>query len=331
LKVSLTATLILLLSCGLIACGGGKTVTPPAAPATTDVVVTEDNPLEVDVTAPEATADPDDVAEVVTDPIAVPEDVAAPLDIAAPVAVDIPVAVEAPIIAPTDFVAPVLVPAKVAAPIKLKPYTAIYSSSFNGMDAEMERSLKQTADNLWQLRNSASILFFDLEEKAQFSTAEGALTPLSYDYRNNMSSKRNSKLRFDTSQHSAFDSLHSKQPLPLPPNSFDKLSYQTQLRLELLQNQGKLLSETFHLVDRHKLKSYQFSQLGDEQIDTPAGRFNSIKLSQSRTGKDEHTLIWLAADWDYFVLRIQRVEDGKVEFQVDLNAAKIDGKAIQGL
>lgn len=215
--------------------------------------------------------------------------------------------------------------------IDLLPYTATYSSSFNGIDAEMQRTLKKVNKHDWQLRNYASVLFIKVEEKSHFSIKQNTLTPKKYWYTNSASSKRNSDLQFNSTATTATDKLQGNTAIELPPNSFDKLSYQSQLRLDLLNNNGQLSTDEFHLVDKKRVKTYKVIMLGKEQIETPAGRFNAVQLQQFRPGKDDYTIIWLAVDWDYFVLQTERVEDGKVEFKVNLNSAIIDGKTIHGL
>ncbi len=87
----------------------------------------------------------------------------------------------------------------------------------------------------------------------------------------------------------------------------------------------------YQQVDQDRLKHYVATWLGEEQLKTKFGTFNAVKLEDRRPGRDEKTLIWLAKDWDYMVLRLQRVEDGEPEYRVDLKAATLDGKPITGL
>ncbi len=210
----------------------------------------------------------------------------------------------------------------------LKPYKAIYSTKVRGISAEMEQTLSKNDQQQWQVRSYASILFASVEERATFTEAEHQLTPLSYDYINKMSSKRNSELAFNPEQKTVIDRLHSKTPLKLPESSYDKISFQTQLMLDLL-NTPDFSQKTYHLVDRTKYKTYEVIKLGEEMINTPLGRFNAVKLEQRRPGKDKYTLLWLAKDWDYFLLRIVRIDEGEKEYQIDLKEGELDGQPIK--
>jgi Protein of unknown function (DUF3108) len=217
--------------------------------------------------------------------------------------------------------------------LTLQAYTATYSSTVRGIDATMQQSLKKTDTDQWQLHNEIALMFVGFEEQAQFRVTGKKLTPVNYDYSNSFSSKRESSLRFDWENNSVTDIRHSKTPLTIPEGALDKLGFQVQLRLDLLnsENGNTFTEKTYTLVERKKLKHYIVTPLGEELINTSAGKFNAIKLQQRRQGKDKHTLIWLAKDWDYFVLRIQRIEEGKSRFQVDLSQATINGKVVQGL
>ena len=211
--------------------------------------------------------------------------------------------------------------------IALKPYKAIYSTKIRGISAEMEQTLSQDEKQQWQIRNYASMLFASIEERATFTETNNQLTPLTYHHTNKLSSKRNSELVFDPEQKTVIDRLHSKEPLKLPENSYDKLSFQTQLHLDLM-NSPNFTKETYHLVDRKKFKTYEVTKLGEEVITTPLGDFTAVKLEQRRAGKDKYTLMWLAKDWDYFLLRIVRIDEGEKDYQIDVKSAVIDGKTL---
>ncbi len=216
---------------------------------------------------------------------------------------------------------------------QLLPYQATYTTNYSGITANMEQRLKKTGSNQWSLHNNLSIMFVGFEEKAQFLINNLRVQPQTYHYSNKLSSKRNSALTFNPKNHSVIDSLHTKTPLVLPEGALDKLSFQAQMRLDFMaQDPLKAFKDKeFSLVDRTKYKTYRIKYLSEEVIETPAGKFNTVKIEQRRPGKDKYTLIWLAKDWDYFVLRIQRMEKGESEYQVNLKQAVIDGKTIKGL
>lgn len=215
--------------------------------------------------------------------------------------------------------------------VSLAPHQAIYTSSAKGISAELKQTLKNLGSDHWQLHNRVSMLLAGFEEQASFSENNGTIVPSKYHYQNQLSRKRDSKLNFNWRNNTVTDSLHGNKPLTVPANALDKLSFQMQLRLDFLNQNTPFNEQSYLLVDKKRLKNYQIKYLGDEIIDTPAGTFNAIKLEQRRPGKDKSTLIWLARDWDYFILRIRRMDKAKTSYQVELKQATIDGRPITGI
>ncbi|MEH6559529.1 MAG: DUF3108 domain-containing protein [Oceanicoccus sp.] len=208
------------------------------------------------------------------------------------------------------------------------PYQAVYSGSFAGISAEMKQSLSLTENEQWHLQNSASIAFFGFSEEALFTTNGSVITPQRYKYNNSTSSKRSSDLNFDHDLGTAIDLLHSKAPLSLPEGALDKLSFQTQLRTDLIQAQGNFTEKNYVLVDRTKYKNYTVKKLADVTIETKIGTFEAVKLEQRRSGKESFTLIWTAKNLDHFILRIQRMDGDSSGREVNLQSLTINGKEI---
>lgn len=224
-----------------------------------------------------------------------------------------------------------LLPLSVAASAaELVPYSAVYTSTQSGITADVTQTLRRQENNHWRLHNNASVLFVGFDEEAIFSVADCNITPLSYEYNNKLSSSRSSQLHFDWDKDVYIDKLHSKSPQPLKQNVWDKLSVQVQMRLDLMAQGDKFTQKRYPQVDRKKIKNYITTKLGEEEIHTDLGTFSTIKLEERREGRDRHTLIWLAKDWDYLLLRLQRIEDGDVNYQIDLKEAVLNGEKVTG-
>lgn len=214
--------------------------------------------------------------------------------------------------------------------LKLAPYQAVYGSNVGGIDAEMKQTLKKTDTDLWQLHNTISFMFIGFEEKATFIASGGDTTAQTYRYHNKISSSRNSDLSFDWKNSSVMDREKDQRRLGIPAGAMDKLSFQVQLRMDLLNEGENFKQKTYQLIDYNRVKTYLVSRLGEETITTSAGTFKAVKVKQQRPGKDRYTLIWLARDYDNFVLRIQRIDRGEADYQVDLKRAVVAGKLLTG-
>lgn len=211
---------------------------------------------------------------------------------------------------------------------QLSPYKATYTSNYLGIPTQMNRQLRKADNNVWSLRNDSSIWFVSFEEKASFLQRGSQLIPVSYQYENSLSKKRDSKLQFDWQKRVVKDTKRSTPPVQLPDKALDKITFQLQLRLDLLKQGKDFKEKQYTLVDGDRLKTYTLTYLGEEQLSTAAGTFNTTKLKQQRPGKNKHTVIWLANDWQYLILQIERFEDGDSRYKIELKSATIDGNKL---
>ena len=73
------------------------------------------------------------------------------------------------------------------------------------------------------------------------------------------------------------------------------------------------------------------SKIGEEVLDTPLGKLNTVKLERIRSATSSRsTIIWLAPDWQFLVARIEQV-DGSLQMQLVLETADIGGAAVTAL
>jgi hypothetical protein len=138
------------------------------------------------------------------------------------------------------------------------------------------------------------------------------IQPLSYRYHRKVLGKsRKASIDFDWAKQSATTVVKDTPwKMQVPAGTQDKLSYQLQLRLDLLAGKTDM---TYAVADGGKLKEYRFKVTGEEQIDTPYGRYNAVRVMRDRgEDADRETLIWLAPELDYLIVRLEQTEsDGK--------------------
>jgi len=198
----------------------------------------------------------------------------------------------------------------------LPPFRAIYTSEMDlgiSISGEAVRELQQKEDGHWQFSSAASAMMAGIQEVSEFDYAQGEqIRPLKYDYQRKVLGKsRRASLDFDWSAGKV-TTVVKEQPwkMAIAPGIQDKLSYQLQMRLDLKAGLQKL---SYQVADGGKLKSYNFVVTGEEQVATPYGRFNAVRVVRDR-GKDadRETLIWFAPELDYLIVRLQQTEsDGK--------------------
>lgn len=211
---------------------------------------------------------------------------------------------------------------------ELKPYSAVYETSYKLLSARGERSVEARGDGTWQIRSSARVLNFDMRESATFSLRKNRLVPLTYQVENPFSEGRNQQLTFDWSKNTVSDAVSGLQH-PLAANTFDKLSYQLQLQLNACADPA-YRGEDFRLVDRKRIKSYRAEVVGRETLQTALGPLNTVHLKLFRPGREsDGDEVWLATDWQCLLVQLQQNDDGD-SHTLKLVSAKVAGKDVTG-
>lgn len=126
---------------------------------------------------------------------------------------------------------------------------------------------------------------------------------------------RRKKSRVDKAQFNGRDAVGSYKNKPykviMPNGTQDRASLELSLARDIGQNKSRL---QYHVVERGKIKKYNFQKMGVEQIQTPAGNFDAIKVKVVREGKKKkrETVFWLSEQIDYLPVKVKHTEKGEV-------------------
>ncbi len=124
---------------------------------------------------------------------------------------------------------------------------------------------------------------------------------------------RRKKSRIDKAQFSGRSAVGSYKNVPykiiMPHGAQDRASLELVLARDIAQNKSRL---QYNVVERGKIKKYDFQKMGVEQIKTPAGTFSATKVKVIREGKKRETVFWLAEKIDYLPVKIKHTEKGEV-------------------
>jgi len=217
------------------------------------------------------------------------------------------------------------------------PFRAVYEADYKGLPIRATgiRELKQTGDNQFTLSSTATSFFASVSEESNFTlTPENRLMPVEYQYhRKGIGKNRDASLRFDWPAQQVFsDAQPTPWALSIPMGTLDKLSYQLQMRYELLtayQRGQPWPPLAYQVADGGELKTYRFEVLGEENVDTPIGRFTALKIARIRTDSDRTTIFWLAPAYDFLLVRFLQ-EEQKGGFELILKQANFRGEVVAG-
>lgn len=135
---------------------------------------------------------------------------------------------------------------------------------------------------------------------------------------------RRSKARIDKIQFSGKNVIGSYKNQPYniatPHGIQDRASLELVLARDLALNKTRL---HYNVVERGRLKQYNFQKLGNEQVNTTAGNFNTIKVRVVRTGNKRETVFWMAPEIDFLPVKIRHKEKDDVITTVIKNYKKL--------
>lgn len=204
-----------------------------------------------------------------------------------------------------------------------------YTSSALGFKVTVVHELKKNPDGTHEMRFFASSWFASITEIStlRIDAEKGQVIPLHYKYDRRVAGRdRKAELTFDWEKKLVTNNVQNTTwSMDIAQQVQDKLSYQLQLQLDLLNGKDKLV---YQIADGGRLKEYGFEIEGEEMLKTPLGTVNTVKVKRSRENDDRVTYAWLAKDWSHLLVRLQQEEDGDAH-TIYLGKATINGEKIK--
>nr|ACY24804.1 conserved hypothetical protein [uncultured organism] len=210
-----------------------------------------------------------------------------------------------------------------------KTFDNQYKAKLYGFNITVTNRLTKTADNQYDLLFKAESIIGSITEqsKMQWNATQQTISPLHYSYaRRGLGKDRTAELSFDWKNKSVTNNVQKTSwQMDIAQKVQDKLSYQIQMQQDLLNGQKNF---TYQIADGGRLKEYKFMTVGEEILDTPLGKVNTIKVKRSRENDERVTYAWLAKDWNYLLVRLQQEEKGEA-YTIYIHKATLDGKTIE--
>lgn len=212
--------------------------------------------------------------------------------------------------------------------IALKPFTAVYAAKFSGFNVTATRKLT-TRGSDWQLDFSVESMFANINEYSRFSIKNGQLTPLHYQYhRTGLGKNRHTELDFEPAQRRIINLGNSRYTLTdVPVDIQDMLSYQLQLGLDLAAAKPSL---KYAIADGKKIRQYSFRLIAKEQVQTPIGLVNAVKVARVQNKAERVTHLWFAPRWNYALIKLTQQEGSGKNYQIILTKLAINGNPVDG-
>jgi hypothetical protein len=76
------------------------------------------------------------------------------------------------------------------------------------------------------------------------------------------------------------------------------------------------------MVDKTKIKTYDYKREGVARLRTALGVLDTIVFTNSRAGSDKITRFWYAPTLDYLTVRSEDLVDGKLRTRMTIQSLK---------
>lgn len=203
-----------------------------------------------------------------------------------------------------------------------------YKAKLYGFNITVTNRLTKTADNQYDLLFKAESAIGSITEHSNlhWDPKQQTISPQKYRYeRRGLGKDRTAELLFDWTKKTVTNNVQKTSwQMDIAQRVQDKLSYQAQMQQDLINGHKNF---TYQIADGGRLKEYKFTTMGEEVLETPLGKVNTIKVKRSRENDERVTYAWLAKDWNYLLVRLQQEEKGDA-YTIYIHKANLDGKAI---
>ena len=163
----------------------------------------------------------------------------------------------------------------------------------------------------------AALLFPDLLQTSEGELTKTGLRPNQYSYQFGNKTEKNRAASFDWQAKKVnLQTAKGTKIEDLPDGTQDLLSFMYQfMYVAPLQNMQ------LPIVNGKKLRVYDYSFEGEEQMNSALGELKTIHILHSGSNEEEKTELWLAIDYQYVPVKIRKIDsNGKV---VEMQATRI--------
>lgn len=186
--------------------------------------------------------------------------------------------------------------------------SASYRLTKMGQPFGEARETFRREDGLYKIESVTSAVgIFALFAKGKIrlvSTGEvtaAGLRPLHFEHHRGGDPAKRIAADFDWGGHAVTHRYDGKsETAALPPGTQDRISLLYQFMFAPPRGAGVELA----MSNGRQIGHYLYQVAGEETIDTPAGRFETVHLSRRENGRRDGVEVWLAKERHYFPVRI---------------------------
>ena len=204
-----------------------------------------------------------------------------------------------------------------------------YTAKLYGFSIDVNSRLSATGDGNYEMYFDADAFVGNNNEvtRVKWNPEDQTIIPLHYTFkRSGLGKGKEEALSFNWQERSVKNLTKNKvMPFDGALNVQDNLSYQLQLRQDLMAGKKKL---EYAIANGKRFKHYRFEVIGEEILSTPLGNVKTVKVKRTYSNDETATYAWFAKDFQYLLVQLQQEENGSA-YTIYLSKASINGKAIE--
>ena len=200
-----------------------------------------------------------------------------------------------------------------AADPALAPYTAKYQVEYKGRDAGLaDFSLSyDAAQDLYTFQTYLKVKGLlrliapnAAIEHSVFVVRNGHIEPREFRYEDGTRKGGNNyQARFDWNTRKVVLEGEQRVELDVAPGTLDRGSLQVALMHDMA---ARRTLGPYVLADEDSLKTFEYTLVGEERMQTPIGELAVLRYRQQRVGSSATTSLWVAPQLQYLPVRIER-------------------------
>ena len=208
-------------------------------------------------------------------------------------------------------------------------FSAAYNVRYGLLRGTMTFELKEN-DSAYSyetsLRPTGLVSWFKhgvISERTTLLNIDGTVQPLNYFSKDTIANPiRETTYTFDRQSGRVTGKYKSELiDAPLRDGGHNRISVHIALMLAL--RSGTEIAD-FSVFDRGRWKNYQFDVIGDQRVETPLGKFNTVEIRYSSPGDDRSWSLHFAPALEYHPVMLVYRKGDKVKSRAQLTDYRVD-------
>ncbi len=216
-------------------------------------------------------------------------------------------------------------------PYTLKPFVAKYTAEndyVTGGKATLSLTKNENDSFDFILQTKPTGIFKwtgkgNITEHAVLPRLTKPFESIKYNYADKGNSDRSYQIDFDRNNANyTVTSGGKSETLALPDNTLDRLSVTLALLSEAQYNKG-FSTVNVDALDNNTAQKVIFSNQGTENLVTPLGQFNALRIRKERQSSNRETIIWLAQlekSIAFVPVKIEQYKRGKLTLRLRITS-----------